>query len=488
VNLPKYKYQFYNEDATTRCDYKFWEGLLSMKKRLTLLFTSVLSLSVLLAGCGTTKNAATPSTQATATATTAATPAPKKDAEPFTVSLRHIQIGDAQKFRKAILDDVVKKTEAEIPGLKFELDGVEDQVNRFTKLPAEMAANNPPKIFDLFGGAGDALKYAKAGRLLDLTSIITELGIKDKFVNLSQFSLDGKVYGLPIGGSSEGFYYNVPMFEKYGIKPPTTWDELTAAAETLKKNGITPIAMGSKGAWVPNMLVNTLIGRYAGPDIVTQLPAGTKKWSDPEVVAALTTYQDWEKKGYFTKGELGLEYPDMLNQFVTGKAGMMFDGSWRSSVFKDPAQAKDLTNKVSYIALPGVTNGKGDQTAINGNYSNGYGFSASLKDNELKAVKAFIKNLYTEDMQVRGLLEDNLLPSMKLSDAAVGKVTDPIVKQVLESYKKAGSVFSHFDSTVPSDVYKETETQLQKLIAGNVTPQEMAAAIQKVQDAAIAKK
>jgi raffinose/stachyose/melibiose transport system substrate-binding protein len=433
-----------------------------MKKRLTLLFTSVLSLSVLLAGCGTTKNAstATPTTQATAAASTAPTPAPKKDAEPFTVSLRHIQIGDAQKFRKAILDDVVKKTEGEIPGLKFELDGVEDQVNRFTKLPAEMAANNPPKIFDLFGGTGDALKYAKAGRLLDLTPIITELGIKDKFVNLSQFSLDGKVYGLPIGGSSEGFYYNVPMFEKYGIKPP----------------------------WVPNMLVNTLMGRYAGPDIVNQLPAGTKKWSDPEVVAALTTYQDWEKKGYFTKGELGLEYPDMLNQFVTGKAGMMFDGSWRSSVFKDPAQAKDLTNKVSYITLPGVANGKGDQTAINGNYSNGYGFSSSLKDNELKAVKAFIKNLYTEDMQLRGLLEDNLLPSMKLSDAAVGKVTDPIVKQVLESYKKAGSVFSHFDSTVPSDVYKETETQLQKLIAGKATPKEMADAIQKVQDAAITKK
>src|SRR5690606_13795006 len=111
-----------------------------------------------------------------------ATKAPEVKAEPFTVSLRHIQIGEAQKFRKAILDDVVAMTEAEVEGLKFELDAIEDSVNRFTKLPAEMAAGNPPIIFDLFGGEGDALKYGAAGRLLDLAPILTELGLDGKFL------------------------------------------------------------------------------------------------------------------------------------------------------------------------------------------------------------------------------------------------------------------------------------------------------------------
>jgi raffinose/stachyose/melibiose transport system substrate-binding protein len=456
-----------------------------MKKSLLLIIMLILVATTVLAGCGN-NNASNNKTPANNKEEPVKVDEPAK-VEPFTVSLRHIQIGDAQKFRKAILDDVVKNTEAEIPGLKFELDGVEDQVNRFTKLPAEMAAANPPQIFDLFGGTGDALKYAKAGRLLDLTPIMQELGIEGKFLNLGQFTLDGKVYGLPIGGNTEGFYYNQEMFTKLGIKAPTSWEELELAAETLKKNKITPIAMGSKGAWVPLMLANTLIGRYAGPEAINGFAAGTVKWSSPEVVAALAKYEDWEKNSYFTKGELGLEYGDMLNQLLTGKAGMMFDGSWRSSVFKDVEQAKELTGKVGYFSMPAVPGGKGDQTFVNGNYGNGYGFSADLSENELVAVKAFIKNLYNDEMQLRGLLEDGVLPAMKLSDEALAKVEDPIVKVVMDIMKNSGGAFSHFDSTVQSDVYKVSEEQIQLLIAGEASAQEAGDALQKVQDEANAK-
>ncbi|GIP16430.1 ABC transporter substrate-binding protein [Paenibacillus montaniterrae] len=407
-----------------------------------------------------------------------------KKAEPFTVSLRHIQIGEAQKFRKAILDDVVAKTEAEVPGLTFELEGVEDSVNRFTKLPAEMAAGNPPKIFDLFGGEGDALKYGAAGRLLDLAPILEELGLSNSFLNLDQFTLDGKVYGLPIGGNIEGFYYNEEIFATLGLPEPKTWAELEQAAQTLTDNGYTAFAMGSKGAWVPLMLVNTLIGRYAGPESISGFSSGEAKWNSPEVVAAYAKYEEWVKKGYFTKGELGFEYADMLNEFLTGKAGMMFDGSWRSSVFSDETQAGALTNKVGFFTMPAVEGGVGDQTYVNGNYSNGYGFSSDLNEQELVAVKAFIKNMYSEEMQLRGLLEDGVLPSIKLSSDALSKVEDKIVKKVITIMGEAGGAFSHFDSTVQSSVYKETEDTILKLIAGQETAQSVADQLQAVQDKA----
>jgi raffinose/stachyose/melibiose transport system substrate-binding protein len=443
-----------------------------VKRNGMVMLTLILTLSTMLAACGG-KNS-------NADSSPSASPSDVK-VEPFTISLRHIQIGEPQKFRKAILDEVVKKTEADVPGVTFELDGIEDNVNRFTKLPAEMAAGNPPKIFDLFGGNADALKYAKAGRLLDLTPILDELGIRDKFLNVfGQFTLDGKIYGLPIGGSVEGLFYNTELFDQNGLKAPTTWDDLIKAADTLKAKGISPFAMGSQAAWVPNMFVNTLIGRQLN-GFPNGIVTGEVKWDQPEIVAGYALYEQWVKNGYFSKGELGKTYDDMLNDFAAGKAGMMFDGSWRSSAFKEGAVAATLAGKVGFVALPALPNAAGDQTSLNANFSNGYGFSSDLNASELTAVKAFIKNLYNDEMQLRGLTEDGVLPSMKLSDEALAKVTDPVVKQVLDVMKAAGTTFVHFDAVAQKSVYSETELQLQKLISGGTTPQAAGAAIQKLQ-------
>ncbi|HEX7055661.1 MAG TPA: extracellular solute-binding protein [Bacilli bacterium] len=453
-----------------------------MKRSLVLLLALATLVSVVLAGCG--DKSATTGDESPPVPSESEAPSPSAEkVEPFTITLRHIQIGEPQKFRLAMLKDVVAKTEAEVAGLKIELDGVEDQVNRFTKLPAEMAAGNPPQIFDLFGGEADAKKYAKAGRLLELTPILEELGIKDQFLDLSQFTVDGKIYGLPIGGSTEGFFYNKPLFEKYGLKVPTTWDELENILATLKENNVTPMAAASKAAWVPIMTMNSLYARFAGPDFIQGLVDGSLKWTDPTMLAAASKFEEWEKKGYFTKGELGLEYNDIRSQLITGKAALMFDGSWASSVFKDPAQAGDMVGKIGFFALPPAPNGVGEQASVNGNFSNGYGFKADLNDNELKAVKSFIKNLYNQEMQVRGLLEDGVLPSMKMpSEAYADKVTDQLLKEIMATMSSAKQAYPVYDAFVPSNVYSETEKAIQKLIGGKATAQQMLQEIQDVVD------
>ena len=66
-----------------------------------------------------------------------------KGVKPITVTLRHINVRDTQRKTLAMLQDVVDKTLKAVPGLKIEMDGVEDTVNRDTKLKAEMAAGKP---------------------------------------------------------------------------------------------------------------------------------------------------------------------------------------------------------------------------------------------------------------------------------------------------------------------------------------------------------
>ncbi|MBO9598962.1 MAG: extracellular solute-binding protein [Cohnella sp.] len=407
-------------------------------------------------------------------------------AKTVTMKVRHTQLGEAKQQRLNILNDVLKKVQKEVPGVQFKLDGVDSDVNRKEKLRSEMVINNPPPIFDLFGGS-DTQLYVQAGRLLDLTPILKELGLQDKFISLGEFTVNGKVYGLPIGGYQEGYFYNKEYFKNKNLKIPQTLDELEKLADTIKKDGKTPFAQASKAAWVPLMTANTLWARFAGPDITNGFATGKTKWNSAEMVAAFTKYQDWVKKGYFKEGELGLEYGEQRNQLIRGEAIMMYDGSWASSVFADKAQAGDMTGKVGYFPMPKATNGKGSQTAVNGGFSNGYGFSAKVaKDKvQMAAIKSFIKNMYNDDMQIRGLEADGVLPSMKVDAKKLAAANvSPLVKEIIAVGNKASGAFPAFDSLVQADVNTALSEGIQKLIGGKTTPKAMLDSVQKTQNAA----
>lgn len=146
-------------------------------------------------------------------------------AEPFEVTIRHTQVGESKKFRLAILKDVVRQTEADIPGLKIRLDAVDSEVNRKEKLRGEMAAGKPPDIFDVFGSPDSGI-YAREGLMLDLTPILDELGLKHKIRGLEPYTHDGKVYGLPAGASIEGFFIIRLISKRRGFMCPgrlTSW-------------------------------------------------------------------------------------------------------------------------------------------------------------------------------------------------------------------------------------------------------------------------
>lgn len=447
-----------------------------MSKGIKGLLTGVL-LAGLLAGCGGAgKETEGPESSGT-----------PNSGEPFEMTIRHTQVGADKQRRLAILEDVVKQVEADVPGLTFTLDGVDSDVNRKEKLRGEMAAGNPPDVFDMFGSP-DSKVYAQEGMLLDLTPILEELGIRDSFTSLEPFTYDGKIYGLPLGGSGEGFFYNKAYFEEKGLKPPQTFAEFEQLLADIKADGKVPMAGASKAGWVPLMLTNHLWSRYAGPDVTAKFTTGEAKWTDPKVVEAFAKHQEWVNKGYFKQGELGFEYAEYTTQFTSGEAILMYDGTWKSSVFKEGQSGEGMIGKVGFFNMPPVEGGTGDQTALMRDVNNGYGFSASAAEDprKLEAVKSFIKHMFNEEMQLRGLVEDGVLPSMKLDEAVLKEnITDDLMKEIVSVLNTAQSSFPAFDSLVQADVTTEiSNIQIQKLIGGQSTPEQAAEQIQKVQDEA----
>lgn len=137
--------------------------------------------------------------------------------------------------------------------------------------------------------------------------------------------------------------------------------------------------------------------------------------------------------------------------------------------------------------MPKVSKGKGSQTAVNGGFSNGYGFSAKVKGNakQLAAVKSFIKNMYNDEMQIRGLEADGVLPSMKVDSAKIAKAkVSDLVKEIIAVGNKASGAFPAFDALVQPDVNTAISEGIQKLIGGKTTPKKMLDDVQEVQEEA----
>ncbi|SFS52576.1 ABC transporter substrate-binding protein [Paenibacillus sp. BC26] len=448
-----------------------------MKKGFTVAAVTLMSASLVLSACGSKDDNNTTNTSNTTTneGSTNETPVAKD----VTLSLRHTQIKETSKVRLKILQDVVAKTEQDNAGLKFNLEGIDEVVNRDQKLKAEMAAGNPPDIFEVFGGA-DLNLYVKAGRMLDLTPIIEELGIKDKFASLDEFTIDGKVYGLPFGGYSEGVFYNKKMFTDYGLEVPKTFADLIKVADAIKAKGKTPFALAAKDGWVNGMLWNTVMERHVGIDAFSKLVTGEAKWTDADFVAGFTDYATLVNNDYFTKGALGLPYAEQGAQFLKGDAAMVFTGSWDANRFTGD-EAGELKGNIGYFSFPSIDGGKGDQSSINASYSNGFGFSSNLNDDQKEAVKKFIANFFNEEIQKRTLLEDKVLPSMKLSDLSG---VDPLISDVLNVMGGASTSWKAFDAIVQPSVGADVGVGLQELIGKVKKPEEVAAKIQASQEKA----
>lgn len=83
-------------------------------------------------------------------------------------------------------------------------------------------------------------------------------------------------------------WYNVPVFDKVGVDPPETWDELIQGAQKLKEAGVdTPIALAAADGWILTDWFENLYIQIAGVEKYDQLTKHEIAWTDQSVVDTL---------------------------------------------------------------------------------------------------------------------------------------------------------------------------------------------------------
>ncbi len=138
------------------------------------------------------------------------------------------------------VQDNVAKFEAENPGIKVNVtDYAWPDYN--DSLILRIRGNTPTDV--VYGGQDWLPAWGAAGFIAPLDAVAPAGAVDELTKDIAGFALTdvtygGKVYGLPYYSDTISFIYNKKILEDNGIAVPSTWDEVTAAAEKLKAGGM----------------------------------------------------------------------------------------------------------------------------------------------------------------------------------------------------------------------------------------------------------
>lgn len=175
-------------------------------------------------------------------------------------------------------------------------------------LPDILMVNNP-----------DLPQFAETGALRPLTELdVDTSAYYESVLNVGKF--EDELYGLAPNVNSLVLFYNVQMLEEAGIEPPTTWEELRAAAQALttpdRYGFVYSGQAGTEGTWtfIPFLWSN------GGSQL--ELDA-------PEAVEALDFYTKLALDGFVSTSVVNWTQADAKDQFAAGAAAMMINGPWQ---------------------------------------------------------------------------------------------------------------------------------------------------------------
>lgn len=227
-------------------------------------------------------------------------------------------------------------------GVSVKIDFYENEQYK-TKLTTLMASNAVPDIF--FTWELSYLEpFVAGGKVADITSYLEEdPEWKDSFSDgtLDLLSYDGKNYGVPTQKSLCVMFYNKAIFEENGVEVPTTFDEFLNVCETLKANGVTPMALCGTDAWIPAQFVQQIAGGMAGDQLFRSICDGEEAWNNETHVKAAEEVKKMADAGWFQDGYIGMGPEESTALFEAGGTAMYFQGAWDAGRIMESSVGED---------------------------------------------------------------------------------------------------------------------------------------------------
>ena len=293
-------------------------------------------------------------------------------------------------------------------------------------------------------------------------------------VNESGSRGSGSLYGLGLGYSVTGIFYNKELAQQIGMtEPPETMAELDAHLAAAKVAAIQPILgmnLPVAGTALPyQMVLNQYVDKDDLMAWILQQPGGV--FNSPEALEGSEHFTDWIEAGYFQPDVNAIDYPTHVGQFVDGEGLFLFIGDWESANLD--AQMGD---NVAFFLVPPLVAG-GPHVAMSSPATYGVAATAANPD----AAVFFLHWAHTNPEARRIIIEVSGQSPGGPADLPVPVVEGTLAAQTIS----AGAILGADDGAVDfianatgAILSAAITPEVQKLFAGEQTAQGLIDAIQ----------
>lgn len=317
--------------------------------------------------------------------------------------------------------------------------------------------------------------YARLGLIKPVDDIIAGMG--DRFTDgaVANFTVDGKVWGVPLSAVNlTTFFYNKDLFKQAGLEAPKTYAEFLAAVPKFKEMDVIPVVHQGKNAWMWPLYYMSSLAQTTGNKQLDQVQAvlqGKAKFTDPESLKALQLSRKWVDDGLLDPQSNELDEDAMKSVFYSGRAAAYFGGSWDV-----PGLTANAGFEWGVFRFPQYDGEAGHPVAFGGAES-GLCVSAASKNPEMAA--AYV-SFAAEDAQTVDLLAP--LKPLATSHKGVAGANDAVSKD-LQSYLPADKFL---DWVWPRELTETIQREVQSMMGGTITPEQAAANMQAKYDSMVA--
>jgi ABC-type glycerol-3-phosphate transport system substrate-binding protein len=362
-----------------------------------------------------------------------------------------------------VMTPVLEAFEEVHPDITVEVSYSPPVAEYIQALQTRVLSGTAPDIFLI--AAENKTNLIEGGHVLDLAG-------EDFLANVPEFNqrtygADDAVYGLSLSSWGAGLLYNKELLAQVGADaPPQDWDQFLELCAELNDAGITPY-LESLGE-IPGIL-GAFLGAHdasVGHAMDEQIFDGGSTFEE-HWTASLEQYYRIYDEGLVTRDTVGLNGDQVQAEFANGAVAMMVAGPWTLGPLRE--QAPDLDFEM--VPIPGA---EGNPPFVVGAASPG--FAINPESENIDAAKTFLAYLASPEGIAVMQAANGAITVTSDFEPSIDDALVPIVEDVRE-----GNIY------LPQIAWKRAEdalnveavAQIQRMIQGQITPREVAQALDR---------